>query len=214
MRKDVNDYKVYVFDLDGTLYDQPRLRKIMFLRLVSYYMCHPFSAGDLILLSHFRAVKDKWTDSASEDDIIKRVAEDKNADPARIRRIVDKWIYENPLSALVKTKDYRLIGWIKKLRESGRKAVIFSDYPAQDKLSAMNVTVDGMYDPTDERLNELKPSPKGLKVIMEDLNVAAEDMLMIGDREEKDGRSASSAGVDHLILPRKISKRNYEGFNC
>ena len=33
MKKNINDYSIYVFDLDGTLYDQPRLRLIMALRL-------------------------------------------------------------------------------------------------------------------------------------------------------------------------------------
>lgn len=210
MRRDVKDYKLYVFDLDGTLYDQPRLRLIMAIRLLSYYVLHPFSASELFILQHFRKVKDSWTESSSEDDIIARVASDKNTDPKKVSGIVRKWIYEDPLSAIVKTKDESLCNWMASLRRDGKKVVILSDYPTEDKLHALGVEVDGQYGPDDERIDELKPSPKGLKVIMSDLGVSSDDTLMIGDRKEKDGMCAEACGVDHLILPRKVSKRKHE----
>ena len=212
MRRDFGDYKLYVFDLDGTLYDQPRLRLIMAKRLLVYYMLHPFSAGDLLILRHFRSVKDSWTGSSSEDDIIRRVAADKKCDAAKVRGIVDKWIYDNPLSALAKTKDQRLIDWIGRLRRDGKKVVILSDYPTADKLRALSVEADRQYGPDDPRIDELKPSPKGLLVIMEDYDCLPGDILMIGDRPEKDGACAEAAGVDHLILPRHTGRRDYEGF--
>ncbi len=212
MRRNINDYKLYVFDLDGTLYDQPRLRLVMAKRLLMYYMLHPFSVGDLLILQHFRSVKDNWEGSSSEDEIIKRVAEDKKCNTDRVKGIVRKWIYDNPLSALPATKDERLAGWIKKLRSKGRKVVILADYPTADKLRALNIEADGQYRPDDPRIDELKPSPKGLLAVMEDLNIPCEDILMIGDRAEKDGKCAENAGVDHLILARKVGRRNYEEF--
>ncbi|MBO4904004.1 MAG: HAD family hydrolase [Lachnospiraceae bacterium] len=207
MKKNIGDYKLYVFDLDGTLYDQPKLRAIMAGRLMGYYILHPFSAGDLLILQHFRKVKDGWTGNSSEEEIIKKVAADRNTDIDRVRRIVRKWIYDDPLTAVAMTADRKLIGWIKSLREKGKKVVILSDYPTGDKLSAMGVSVDGQYSPDDPRIDELKPSPKGLMVIMEDTGIDADDILMIGDRMEKDGMSAVAAGVDHLILNRRVAGR-------
>ena len=207
MRKDINDYSLYVFDLDGTLYDQPRLRVIMAVRLMVYYMLHPFSAGDLIILQHFRKVKDKRVSGSSDEEVIRTVASDKNVEPDKVRKIVRKWIYEDPLSVIAKVKDTKLINRMEELRAKGKKVVIFSDYPSKDKLKAMGVIVDGMYDPDDPRIDEQKPSPKGLLTIMHDTGVCAEDILMIGDREEKDGMSAMAAGVDHLILERCVAGR-------
>ena len=83
-----------------------------------------------------------------------------------------------------------------------------------DKLKAMNVIVEGIYDPDDKRIDELKPSSKGLKVIMDDTGIMPEDILMIGDREEKDGMCAKGAGVDSLILARKVNDRDHEKFKC
>ena len=207
MRKKISDYEVYVFDLDGTLYDQPRLRLLMALRLARYYILHPFAIRQLFILQYFRKVKDTWTGGASEEEIIKKVASDINTDVDSVRMIVRKWIYDDPLEVIATTKDERLAEWIGKLRASGRKTIILSDYPTQDKLRALGIEADGQYCTFDPRIDALKPSPKGLQVIMEDLGVSPEDMLMIGDRTEKDGESAKSAGVDHLILARSVSKR-------
>ena len=211
MRKAVNDYSLYVFDLDGTLYDQPVLRRIMAVRLAMYYALHPFRIGELFILQHFRKVKDKWTKSSSDEDIIRQVAADTGSGEDKVSRIVQKWIYDDPLSALPQTRDDRLCDWIKKLRTEGKKVVILSDYPAKDKLKALQIDVDAQYGPDDKRIDELKPSPKGLTVIMEDFGVDPGDVLMIGDRKEKDGKCAEAAGVDHIILERSIRKRgSYE----
>ena len=212
LRKDVNEYDLYVFDLDGTLYDQPKLRLTMAMRLMGYYALHPFKAKDLMILQHFRKVKDSWTDSSSEEDIIRKVSEDKKSDVKHVSDTVRRWIYDDPLKILERSKDKRLIGWIDKLRAEGKKVFILSDYPAKDKLRALCVSVDGMYDPDDKRIDALKPSPKGLEVIMSDTGSSPEDILMIGDRQEKDGMCALAAGVDCLILPRKIKNRDYEKF--
>ena len=212
MHRNINDYKLYVFDLDGTLYDQPRLRRIMAKRLLLYYFLHPFSVRDLLILQHFRSVKDNWQGTSSEDEIIKQVAADKNCDVQKVQSIVRRWIYDNPLSAVAKTKDVRLIAWMDSLRNRGKKVVILSDYPTADKLEAMNIKADGQYGPDDPRIDELKPSPKGLKVIMEDFGISSGDMLMIGDRPEKDGMCADAAGVDHMIIPRRVGRRDYEEF--
>lgn len=209
MRRNIKDYRLYVFDLDGTLYDQPKLRLIMAMRLMLYYMCHPFSVKELLILQHFRKVKDTWTGSSSEEEIYKRVADDKKTSPDKVAGIVKKWIYDNPLSALKSASDEHLAKWIAYLRKEGKKVVVLSDYPTKDKLNALGITVDGQYGPDDERLSELKPSPKGLQIIMQDTGISAEDILMIGDRDEKDGASARAAGVDSLILKRRINKRNY-----
>ena len=88
---------------------------------------------------------------------------------------------------------------------------VLSDYPTKDKLEALGVTVDAEYGPDDARIDALKPSPKGLYVIMEDTKTAPEDILMIGDRKEKDGEFARAARVDALILDRHVSRRHING---
>lgn len=209
MKHNIGDYKLYIFDLDGTLYDQPMLRLIMATRLVCYYICHPIRIKELLVLKHFRKVKDKWNDNSSEGALYDKVAADKRVTSDYVERIVRKWIYDNPLSALLRVRDEKLAALIKKLRQRGKIVVIFSDYPTEDKLKALKIEADGRYGPEDKRIDELKPSPKGLKVILEDYGMLPEDALMIGDREEKDGMCARAASVDCLILKRNVRKRDY-----
>ena len=64
-----------------------------------------------------------------------------------------------------------------------------------------------MYSPERERVGELKPSPKGLNLIMSDLNVSKDKTIMIGDRMVKDGEAAKKAGCDYLILSKSKKKR-------
>ena len=209
MRTD-HAYILYVFDLDGTLYDQPKLRLTMAMRLLSYYIRHPFRIRELIILQHFRQIRDEWTNNASDTAIYEKVAEDKGTTPEAVAGIVNRWIYDNPLTALRGARDEYLAGRIRKIRRDGRKVVVLSDYPSEDKLKALDIEVDGKYGPEDERIDELKPSPKGLYLIMQDYGVSPGDMLMIGDRDEKDGQCARAAGVDCLILDRRVRKRNYD----
>lgn len=222
--KNFDEYKLYVFDLDGTLYDQPRLRMTMAKRLFGFYCLHPFKIKELFLLQEFRKVKDSWDNdkaleislSFEEDSridsvdnkICEYIASKKRINKRVITEVVAKWIYENPLNAIYDSRDEKLIRIIELIRDNGHRAVILSDYPVVAKLEALKLIVDGAYSGTDSKIGELKPSPKGLKIIMEELNVDGSDVIMIGDRMEKDGLAALNAGVDYLILPRKIKARD------
>lgn len=199
LRKKITDYNLYVFDLDGTLYSQPRLRFIMASRLLGYYVLHPHRIGELFLLQDFRKTKDSWEGESNEEKVIEDVARRHNKDKKIVEDIVKHWIYDNPLSAVAATKFEKMISFMEELRQSGKKVVILSDYPTKDKLDAMKVTVDAQYSTTDERIGELKPSPKGLMVVMSDFGENPENTLMIGDRDVKDGASARSAGVDFAL---------------
>lgn len=195
---DINEYKLYVFDLDGTLYNQPRLRYIMATRLMKYYLLHPIKIPEMLWIQDFRKTKDSWKENSNEDNIIADVATRHNKDADVVKAVIQKWIYENPLSALAKTKYDKVIELIEKLRRDKKTVVILSDYPTEDKLTALGVICDASYSTTDERIGELKPSPKGLMVVMGDFKAKPSETLMIGDRDEKDGKSAELAGCAYL----------------
>ena len=205
MRRGINDYKLYVFDLDGTLYSQPRLRFVMAQRLLGYYLLHPFKAGELFMLQDFRKTKDSWKGDSDEEKLYEAVARKHGVDKQCVAGIVKKWIYENPLSAVAATKSVGLIKWMEQLKKNGKTVVILSDYPTEDKLCALNVNPDSSYSTTDPRIGELKPSPKGLTFIMEEMKFTPEETIMIGDRDEKDGECAKGAGVD-FVNCRKMRK--------
>lgn len=221
--KSFNSYEVYVFDVDGTLYDQPRLRTIMAVRLLQYYLFHPLKIKDLLLLKKFREEKENWTKekeieteaftgtecglSLLDEKICFYISHKIKVSHDIICGIVKKWIYDEPMDAVNITRDKRLIDYIDTLSKKGKKIIIFSDYPATDKMKALECYSDAIYSAADKEIMELKPSPKGINVIIRDLNVSKENVLMIGDRYEKDGMSAINAGVDYIILKRKLKDR-------
>lgn len=221
LKKDISQYSLYVFDLDGTLYDQPKLRTIMATRLVLHYICHFWRLGELVTIRDFRKLKEEWNEEIASDAsdftsdldgidsaICMKLANGSVAKAEAISKVIHKWIYINPLTAITKAADTRLIGIIDELRRQGKKVVVLSDYPTTDKLGALGANVDAAYTTTDSRIGELKPSPKGLMVVLDDCDVNAEDAVMIGDRMKKDGESAIAANVDYMIVPRRISGRN------
>ena len=119
--------------------------------------------------------------------------------PEYVERVVKKWIYDNPLDLLGKYRNEKLNSYIEGLQAAKIPVVIFSDYPIEDKIAALSIKPDGMYCPGDERNIDLKPSPMGLELVLNDFALAPEEILMVGDRDEKDGEAARRAGVDYYI---------------
>ena len=201
---DFNKYDLYVFDVDGTLYYQNKLRLIMGKRLLMYYLLHPLKFKDLIIIKNFRSLRENAKDTNGLFDI---TAKKCNVSVSRVNEVIKKWIYENPIDALIASKDDTLLAIIDKLKANGKTVAIWSDYEADDKLKALKLSTDYVYTAEQERVGELKPSPKGLNLIMSDLNVPKNKTIMIGDRMVKDGEAAKKAGCDYLILSKSKKKR-------
>lgn len=201
---DFNKYDLYVFDVDGTLYYQNKLRLIMGSRLLVYYLLHPLKYKDLIIIKNFRALRENAKDTNGLFDI---TAKKCKVSVSRVEEVIKKWIYENPIDALIASKDDTLLAIIDKLKANGKTVAIWSDYEADDKLKALKLSTDYVYSAEQERVGELKPSPKGLNLIMSDLNVPKDKTIMIGDRMVKDGEAAKKAGCDYLILSKSKIKR-------
>ncbi|MCR5421463.1 MAG: HAD family hydrolase [Lachnospiraceae bacterium] len=223
MGRPVNQYKALVFDLDGTLYYQKKLRIKMAWMIGSYYLCHFWRIKELFIIKKFREVREDWdkedkyksyktiSGSGAEKGLEERqylcVADLMGTVPERVKNLVETWIYEKPLKLIYITRDRELISFIKERRKKGQKIIVFSDYPIEDKLKVLELGVDGMYASTDDRIKELKPSPKGLFLIMEDHKLDSSDILMIGDRMSRDGEAAINANCDYIILPGTKRKR-------
>ena len=216
IEKNLKEYKAVIFDLDGTLYFQNQLRIRMAIRLLGYYAFHPFQIKDLMLLRKFRFVREKWDtwrvpeewktwsmDQAQYEYVAKKMKSTRE----RVERIVEKRMYEQPLKTLFKCRDEKLAYLMTSLREEGIPVLVYSDYPVEKKLKALEIRADGMYSALDKEIMSLKPEPKGLMEILRQWKLKPSEAVMIGDRDSKDGQAARNVGMDYIILEKRRGKR-------
>ena len=86
------------------------------------------------------------------------------------------------------------------IREKGITIGVYSDYPGEDKLSAMGLDADLVIDSTQPDIDRLKPDPAGLLYLCRHFGYRPEECLFIGDRDERDGACARNAGMPYLII--------------
>lgn len=215
MKKNIFEYKAVILDVDGTLYSQPWLRFHMAVNLAFYYLRHPLRAKELIILKKYRWAREHWqrlnpeesAPSSLEDSQYQYVGRLLNVPPEQVKRTVRFWIHSKPLALLPKCKDTELAGLIKRLQEHSAVIAIYSDYPAEDKVRALNIKADFIFCSSDTDINCMKPDPKAMKVILHKMNAASKDTLMIGDRFSKDGMAAKNTDMDYVILGKSMSAR-------
>lgn len=211
-------YKAVIFDVDGTLYDQRRLHLYMAVALGTYCLLHPTKLREIRILSAFRSWREKHgmevKDSGKngfEAGQYEAVAASLNVSPEIVKKVVKKWMYRAPLRFLPRCRDKRLAEFIAGLHEKGVVTVAYSDYPVEDKLSALGIRMDFRFCAADPEIACLKPDPRGIQSVLRRAGLSADECLYIGDRDEKDGASARSAGIDYLILPKSVRRRKARG---
>lgn len=211
---DLNNYTLYICDMDGTLYYQRQLQLLMMISLLKHLLTHPKDYWKLQAIYYFRklrnndsnqnAIKEESFDDSFYQIVASKLKKDKN----EIKDVIFEWICQNPLSLLKKCADYQLIDMIKDWRKSSKKVVILSDYPAKEKADALELTVDGIYSATDSNIMSMKPSTKGFEMICKEYKTDTKNILVIGDRFSKDAKMAINGHIDYIILDRyKLSRR-------
>lgn len=198
--------KVVIFDVDGTLYTQSRLRKKMAYALLAHYSVRPWRLQDILILHHFRAEREKRTGHAGgdlENAQYLWCAQKGNYSLDRIRQVVDQWMFTFPNQYLAACMYPGTQRFFAKLRSLDIKIAIYSDYKAHDKLKAMDLEADLIVSSTDPEIDRLKPDSKGLLYIADKLGVLPQECLFIGDRQELDGECAINANMPYLIVDKK-----------
>lgn len=198
--------KVIILDVDGTLYHQSKLRKKMLFQLLKYYLFQPLQIKDLFILYHFRKEREKMAGQQHENLEEKQYqicAEKLNISVDRIKKVISKWIFQAPNQFLLNYRYPGLIQFLTLMKKAQIKIAVYSDYPAGEKLHAMQLPADLVVASTDPSVNAFKPNPKGLFAILNSLQYNASEALFIGDREELDGQCALQAGMPFILISRE-----------
>ena len=201
--------RAVIFDVDGTLYHQRPVRIRMACRLAGFFLLHPLRIRELLGIRHFRKLREtERYRKASVEEQIRAAAEKAGIrDPERLREAVQRWMFTEPLSAIAACADEKTLALLRQAQAEGRKILIYSDYAPEEKLAALKVRADAVYYPGREGIDELKPSEKCMRRILDAQGLSPAETVYIGDREDRDGASADSAGVRYVPVQGLRGKR-------
>lgn len=206
--------KAVIFDVDGTLYDQRKLRFCMGREMVICLLWQPSCIEELRILWRFRRMREKHAAEATSDLESRQyvwAAQAAGVLPEKVRDVVNKWMFERPLAYLRSCRYPGAQTLFSQFQRQGIPIGVFSDYPAQDKLRALGLTAQVVVSATSSEVNRLKPDPTGLLVAAAKLGAQPRECLFIGDQEAKDGECARRAGMPYLILGSRRKNRQLHG---
>lgn len=192
-------HDAWLVDLDGTLYQSKPLKLVMAAQLAV--------AGPRVLriISRFRKehevlrVAQQQCSPSPFEEQLARTARGLGLDYAEVLATVTRFMFERPLPWLRRLKRNDLLREIATFREDGGRTALVSDYPAQAKLAALEVS--NLFDRViasgePEAPKRLKPAPDGCLLAAKALGVEPSRCLVIGDRIDADGAAAKAAGME------------------
>jgi phosphoglycolate phosphatase/putative hydrolase of the HAD superfamily len=117
---------------------------------------------------------------------------------------VSEWIEKRPLDLVARSIYPDLTSLLSRAAERGIKLAVVSDYPAKEKLRALELErfFGCVLSPSDPRMGRLKPDPGGILAVLQELKIDASSAVYIGDRPEVDAEAARRAGIACIILGR------------
>lgn len=199
-----------VFDVDGTLYNQSRLR-ILMMREVLLDAASRLSFDTLRVIRHYRRIREQLAErevAPFEAVLTTETASRTGHSVVEVQAIAKEWLERRPLPYLAACRYRGLDKLFAALRDHGKAIGILSDYPADAKLSALGLDADHIVCASDEGVGFLKPNPLGLRTIIASAAASPERTVLIGDRVDRDGAAARRLGAWSLIR----SPRPLEGW--
>jgi FMN phosphatase YigB (HAD superfamily) len=205
---DISNSKAVIFDVDGTLYDQRSLRRAILRRFAAAYWRKPFTGLRATrVLQAYRNTHEELRGRPYSAEMHLKLAAEKSGEPSsQVREMVGRWMEFEPLE-LVAPCVYLGAGMLlQKLAERGIRCGIFSDYPAVDKLKAMNLSDFFSVVSCAEEVGFLKPDPRGLLDVLKSLSAEPDAAVYIGDRQI-DSDAAIQVGMKAVLI------RNAESYS-
>jgi putative hydrolase of the HAD superfamily len=198
--------RAVLFDVDGTMYHQGRLRLLMAAELAAFAARRP-SQGRRVwrALAEYRKAQETLrhrAHPAGAAEQLQMAAERTRLPVGEIRAIVDEWMQVRPLKYLAGSRAYGLIELLAFLAARRLPIGVLSDYPAAQKLEALGIA--GRFSLVlcagDAEIGAFKPNGRGFALACARWNLDPVDVLYVGDRADVDGAGAAAAGMSAVIV--------------
>lgn len=197
-----------IFDLDGTLYDKKRIALYSMLKQLK----------TMHVLNHSNKIRKemKGRDFKSRENYFenfyKRVSEKSSLTVEELENWYNQSFYRGFIEIL--RKKYKAQDNLIPLLEAAKGEIpmaVFSDYSHVDeRLEALEI--DGSFfeiTAGSEDYGVLKPSARPLLDIADKLGVPPEKVLMVGDRQDTDGKAAEMAGMMFYFIDGKSGWKQF-----
>lgn len=198
--KNFLSYKAWIIDFDGTLFYQLPMRIFMAAWLLLYYLLSPHRWKELFMLLEYRRLREKLFAADSENSYqqqLENLSLRYDMSVQKILEVLQTWMTEKPKILIKKFQRKKLIAAIKSAQLRGIKIVIYSDNPVAEKVQSLDFVPEYAFWSDDDLIKCMKPNPKGLKNILKFFRLCPDEVLYIGDRDDRDGACAKSADVDY-----------------
>ena len=199
--------RAVLFDLDGTLYRQAPLRRLMALELLTLPLSGPLRASKrLRALRAYRGAQEQLRHGSKNGSVAQAqlalAARASGLPDAEVAALVDEWMQRRPLKHLGRCRMPGADALLAFLRERAVPAAVLSDYPAVEKLRALGWAdrFDFVLSAADPEIGRFKPDPRGFQRACARWGLPPRDVLMVGDRVAVDGAGAAAAGMPSAIL--------------
>jgi FMN phosphatase YigB (HAD superfamily) len=215
---DLRSVQAIVTDVDGTLYDQQKLRRRLLGALTRVHLMRPGRAWKTIqCLRVFRRAQEeiRWEpelDISHPQAQYSRTEESTGYSPAFVHDTVARWMEQEPLSYLPGTSPPDVREFFSWAQASGHRLAVLSDYPLEEKLRVLGLLdlFPVKVSAGDTQALRFKPHPALLEYCLRQLRIAPSHALYIGDRPEVDGVIAKRVGVTGVILSHgKAARRGW-----
>jgi phosphoglycolate phosphatase/putative hydrolase of the HAD superfamily len=199
--------RLLIFDVDGTLYDQGRLRHQLLPRLAAYCLLHPLQGWRAArILSAWRRSLEMLRQSEGRLRIpetqMEATVRATGVSARAVKDVLNRWFYAAPLPLLASCVRPGLLRLLDEAASRGVQCAVLSDYEATAKLQAMGLAgrFQAVVSSSDPRVQTYKPDPAGIRVLLDELGVAPSEALYLGDRLDVDGGAARAAGVGFVLI--------------
>ena len=207
-KKVLSDIRAFIFDVDGTLYQHKKLRRLIYKKMLNNLFYHPLKGFESVIsvLSYRRALEKLRTinfgDTPLKEMQFKIASNISLINENRIKEHVRRWMKCEPLNFLEYVKYPDLDIFLRKAKRNGFKLAVFSDYPVEKKIEYLGYKdiFDIEISSQDSFINKLKPDPTGIEYIVKYLNLKKNEIIYIGDRYDIDTTTAHNAGVKCIII--------------
>ena len=190
-----------IFDVDGTLYDQRALRWRIVRQILAAHWTNPAKGVQVIrALQAYRQAHEELRNHAFSADLQLAAAAAKcGYTVAQVRATVEQWFERRPLELLPRCVYPRIPEFLNLLSELQIGCDVFSDYPAEAKLSAMGLKRFFSHVLSAADVGSQKPNPTGILTVAREMGITPQCTLYVGDRTI-DLEAAANAGMQGILI--------------